>query len=98
MQKGKKKILWLWWVQACELSEEKRQLGGAPQKKSRMGRQLDLFLCPEDFIRVGGRFANLHLYLTKLTSVFLYIFITHAFLAGRYSPFLFLLVHLHRSL
>lgn len=40
------------------------------------------------------RMANLHLYLTKLCSVFLYVFITHAFLAGHYSRVLFLLAML----
>jgi cardiolipin synthase len=37
------------------------------------------------------RMANLHLYLTKFTSVFLYVFITHAFLVGHYNRVLFLL-------
>lgn len=40
------------------------------------------------------RFANLHLYLTKLTSVFLYVFITHAFLVGHYNQVLFLIAML----
>jgi cardiolipin synthase len=38
-----------------------------------------------------GRFANLHLYLSKAGGVFLYVFVVHAFLAGRYNPWLFTL-------
>jgi cardiolipin synthase len=40
------------------------------------------------------RLANLHLYLTKFGGVFLYVFITHAFLVGQYSRFLFTLAML----
>ncbi len=35
------------------------------------------------------RFANLHLYSSKVSSVFMYLFISHAFIAAHYSPLLF---------
>ena len=47
------------------------------------------------FLLIGfikfGRFANLHLYLSKLTTVILYLFIVHAFFIGAYSKSLFYL-------
>lgn len=36
------------------------------------------------------RIANLHLYLSKIAAVFLFTFVVHAFIAGQYSPVLFL--------
>jgi phosphatidylglycerophosphate synthase len=38
-----------------------------------------------------GRFANLHLYLSKAGGFFLYLFVVHAFLSARYDPWLFYL-------
>lgn len=38
-----------------------------------------------------GRFANLHLYLSKAGGFFLYLFVVHAFLSGRYDQRLFYL-------
>ena len=37
------------------------------------------------------RIANLHLYLSKIVGFFLYIFVVHAFIIGRYNKVLFLL-------
>lgn len=37
------------------------------------------------------RLANLHLYLSKVSGLFLYIFLIHAFMVGVYSYFLFML-------
>jgi phosphatidylglycerophosphate synthase len=75
-------IIWIFWLMPEILRENTVILLSA------IGINLASFLVGLIKFR---RFANLHLYLTKLTSVFLYIFITHAFLTGRYSPFLFLL-------
>jgi len=45
------------------------------------------------FLLIGfikfGRFANLHLYLSKLSTVILYLFLVHAFFIGIYSKTLF---------
>lgn len=45
------------------------------------------------FLLIGfikfGRFANLHLYLSKLSTVILYLFLVHAFFIGIYSKNLF---------
>ncbi|WP_320046924.1 CDP-alcohol phosphatidyltransferase family protein [uncultured Ilyobacter sp.] len=45
------------------------------------------------FLLIGfikfGRFANLHLYLSKLSTLILYLFIVHAFFIGSYSKPLF---------
>lgn len=36
-----------------------------------------------------GRMANLHLYLSKVGGLFLYLFLIHASLSGQYNPYLY---------